>query len=48
MTSLEPLKNLTQLTSLFLDGNNITLGDEESQDILKSMTNLQFLNLSRK
>ena len=45
MTTLKPLKGLTQLKNLDLSGNKITLEDKESQDILKSMTNLTELNL---
>lgn len=45
LTTLEPLKGLTQLTSLNLYNNKITLEDEKSQEILKSMTNLTNIDL---
>ena len=46
ITSLEVLEGLTQLTSLKLSNNKITLEDLKSQEILRSMTNLIELNLS--
>ena len=46
MTNLLYLKGLTNLTSLTLSNNQITLEDEESRDILSSMTKLTTLNLS--
>ena len=45
LTTLEPLEGLTQLTSLSLAFNKLTLQDEKSQEILKSMTNLNVLDL---
>ena len=45
LTTLEPLEGLTQLTNLTLSYNNLTLQDEKSQEILKSMTKLTALNL---
>ena len=46
LTTLEPLKGLTELTYLNLTNNKITLEDEKSQEILRSMKNLTNLNLS--
>ena len=45
ITTLEPLEGLTNLTELSLANNNITLEDEKSQEILKSMKNLVLLDL---
>ena len=45
LTTLEALEGLTALTYLDLRGNQLTLEDEKSQQILKSMTNLTDLNL---
>ena len=45
LTTLEPLEGLTELTKLELPYNQLTLEDEKSQNILKSMTNLAELNL---
>lgn len=45
LTSLELLEGLTNLTSLNLRINALTLNDEKSQEILESMTNLTELNL---
>ncbi len=46
LTTLEPLEGLTELTGLVIYLNQLTLEDEKSQEILKSMTNLTELNLS--
>ena len=46
LKTLESLEGLTQLTELGIGGNQITLEDTKSQEILKSMTNLTNLNLS--
>ena len=46
LITLEPLEGLTQLTSLSLENNKLTLEDKESQEILQSMTNLKSLKLS--
>ena len=46
LTTLESLDGLTELTSLIIYNNNITLEDKESQKILKSMTKLTELNMS--
>ncbi len=46
LTTLEPLEGLTQLTKLDLSYNQLTLQDEKSQNILKSMKNLIELNLA--
>ena len=46
LTTLEPLEGLTELTKLDLSYNQLTLEDEKSQNILKSMANLTELNLS--
>ena len=46
LSTLEPLKGLTELTSLIIYNNNITLEDKESQKILKNMTKLTELNMS--
>ena len=46
LTTLEPLEGLTQLTKLDLSYNQLTLQDEKSQNILKSMTNLVELSLA--
>ena len=45
LTTLERLEGLTQLTSLNLDNNQLTLEDQKSQEILKSMDNLKILSL---
>ena len=45
LTSLEMLEGMTNLNKLDLAGNAITLEDEKSQNILKSMKNLRSLNL---
>ncbi len=47
MTNLLPLKGLTELTDLNLTNNQITLEDEESKNILSSMTKLKKLDLSK-
>ena len=46
LTTLEPLEGLTQLVELTLTNNQLTLEDIKSQEILKTMTNLSYLNLS--
>lgn len=46
ITNLEFLEGQTSLTSLDLTNNNITLKDEKSQNILKSMQNLTNLGIS--
>ena len=46
LSTLEPLEGLTQLTTLNLYNNQITLEDTKSQEILESMTKLENLNLS--
>ena len=46
LTSLEVLDGMTQLESLNLSNNKITLKDEMSKKILSSMTNLKFLFLT--
>ena len=46
LTNLELLEGQTELTSLDLSNNQITLADEASQNILKGMTKLKSLNLS--
>ncbi len=46
LTTLNPLKGLTELTFLNLSYSNLTLEDEESQEILRSMSKLEDLNLS--
>ncbi len=46
LTTLQSLEGLIQLTVLNLNANRLTLEDEKSQEILKSMTNLQNLNLA--
>lgn len=46
LTTLEPLEGFTQLTSLNLARNQITLEDEKSQEILKRMKHLKTLDLS--
>lgn len=43
LTTLEPLQGLTELETLNLSSNQITLEDEKSQEILKSMTKLETL-----
>ena len=43
LTTLEPLEGLTELTDLNLDGNHLTLEDEQSQKILASMEKLKIL-----
>ena len=43
LTTLEPLEGLTELTSLNLSSNKLTLEDEKSQNILASMKKLEFL-----
>lgn len=45
LTSLEMFEGMTNLNKLDLTGNAITLEDEKSQNILKSMKNLRSLNL---
>ena len=45
LTTLEMFEGMTNLKELILSGNYITLEDEKSQNILKSMTNLKNLNL---
>ena len=45
LTSLEMFEGMTNLNKLDLAGNYITLEDEKSQNILKSMKNLKSLNL---
>ena len=45
LTSLEMFEGMTNLNKLDLIGNAITLEDEKSQNILKSMKNLRSLNL---
>ena len=45
LTSLEMFEGMTNLNKLDLGGNYITLEDEKSQNILKSMKNLKSLNL---
>lgn len=47
LTSLEMFEGMTNLNKLDLTGNAITLEDEKSQNILKSMKNLRSLNLFR-
>lgn len=46
ITNLEFLEGQTSLTSLDLTNNNITLADEKSQNILKSMKDLTNLSIS--
>ena len=46
LTSLEIFEGMTNLNKLEVSGNYITLEDEKSQNILKSMTNLKILNLA--
>ena len=46
LTTLEPLEGLTQLTYLNLNSNQLTLEDTKSQEILKSMTNLETLYIT--
>ena len=46
LTTLEALEGLTQLTTLNLNANKLTLEDEKSQEILKSMKNLENLNIA--
>ena len=46
LTTLEPLEGLTQLESLNLNNNQITLEDTKSQEILQAMTNLKSLYLN--
>ena len=45
LTTLEHLEGLTELTNLNLNSNKLTLEDEKSQEILRSMTNLTELYL---
>ena len=45
LTTLESLEGLTQLTTLSLEYNKLTLEDKKSQEILKSMSNLKNLKL---
>ena len=45
LSTLEALEGLTKLTSLTLNTNKLTLEDEKSQEILKSMTKLETLYL---
>lgn len=47
LENLKALDGLTELTSLSLTGNKLTLDDEESQNILKSMTKLKSINLRK-
>ncbi len=47
LTNLEIVKGMTNLKKLNLDVNNITLADQESKDILSSLTNLEHLVISR-
>lgn len=46
LTTLEPLEGLTELIDLRLNNNSLTLEDEKSQNILKSMTNLERLEIA--
>ena len=46
LETLELLEDLTQLTTLNLNDNKLTLEDKNSQEILKNMTNLTNLTLS--
>ena len=46
LTTLEPIEGLTQLETLNLTNNQITLEDEKSQEILSKMINLKTLNLT--
>lgn len=46
ITNLEFLEGQTSLTELKLSNNNITLADEKSQSILKSMENLTILDIN--
>lgn len=46
LTTLEPIEGLTQLTTLNLNANKLTLEDERSQEILQSLKNLENLNLT--
>lgn len=46
LATLEILEGMTELTHLNLSINKITLNDEKSQEILKSMTNLKTLYLN--
>ena len=46
LNTLESLEGLTQLTVLNLTANKLTLEDDKSQEILKSMKNLENLTLS--
>ncbi len=46
LTTLEFLREMTQLTSLNLSNNQITLEDETSKEILRNMTNLKTLSLA--
>ena len=43
LTTLDILDGMTNLKTLMLDSNKITLDDEKSQEILKSMVNLTYL-----
>ena len=45
LTTLELLEGLTELTTLSLEYNKLTLEDKKSQEILKSMSNLKNLKL---
>ncbi len=45
LTTLEDLEGQTQLIRLNLESNELTLEDSKSQEILKKMKNLEFLNL---
>ncbi len=45
ITTLEALEGLTELTSLNLSNNKITLEDEKSKEILGNMDKLKLLNL---
>ena len=45
LTSIDELEGITELESLNLWGNNLTLEDEKSQQILSSMTKLKTLTL---
>ncbi len=46
LMTLDNLDGITEVTNLILSNNALTLEDEKSQNILKSMTKLQELNLN--